>query len=125
MHAYSVTPDSLQPHGLQPAGLPCPWDSPGKITGLGSHALLQGIFPTQELNPCPLHCGWILYLLKYQEAPRVRELTPNSSKEKKKEILFLNDYMSSLVCKSVDTLDKKRCNGMTNSTGYQNLNKLK
>ena len=30
----------------------CPWDSPGKNTGVGYHALLQGIFPTQGLNPC-------------------------------------------------------------------------
>ena len=28
-----------------------PWDSPGKNTGLGCHALLQGVFPTQGLNP--------------------------------------------------------------------------
>ena len=40
----------LQPHGLQPARLR-PWDSPGKNTGVGCHFLLQGIFPTQELNP--------------------------------------------------------------------------
>ena len=32
----------------------CPWDSPGKNTGVGWHGLLQGIFPTQGLNPCPL-----------------------------------------------------------------------
>ena len=36
--------DSLQPHGLQPTGLLCPWDSPGKTTGVGCHSLLQGIF---------------------------------------------------------------------------------
>ena len=29
----------------------CPWDSPGKNTGVGCHALLQGIFPTQGSNP--------------------------------------------------------------------------
>ena len=29
----------------------CPWDSPGKNTGVGCHALFQGIFPTQGLNP--------------------------------------------------------------------------
>ena len=29
----------------------CPWDSPGKNTGVGCHALLQGIFPNQESNP--------------------------------------------------------------------------
>ena len=33
----------------------CPWDSPGKNTGVNCHALLQGIFPTQRLNPCLLH----------------------------------------------------------------------
>ena len=33
----------------------CPWDSPGMNTGVGCHALLQGIFPTQESNPHLLH----------------------------------------------------------------------
>ena len=50
---------SLQPYGLQSTKLLCPWDSPpGKNTGVGCRALLQGIFPTQELNPyllCLLH----------------------------------------------------------------------
>ena len=39
--------DSLQPHGLLPARLLCPWDSPGQNPAVGSHSLLQGIFPTQ------------------------------------------------------------------------------
>ena len=38
-----------------PAKLFCPWESPGKNTGVGCHALLQGIFPTQGSNPCLLH----------------------------------------------------------------------
>ena len=33
----------------------CPWDSPGKNFGVGCHALLQGIFPTQGSHPCLLH----------------------------------------------------------------------
>ena len=37
-----------------PARLLCPWDSPGKNTGVGCHALFQGIFLTQELNVCLL-----------------------------------------------------------------------
>ena len=37
---------TLRPRGLQPARLPCPWGSPGRNTGVGSHALLQGTFPT-------------------------------------------------------------------------------
>ena len=32
----------------------CPWDSPGKNTGVGCHALLQRIFPIQGSNPCLL-----------------------------------------------------------------------
>ena len=50
VHAYyvaSVVSNSLQVYGLQPARLLCPWDSPGKNTKVGYHALLQGIFPTQ------------------------------------------------------------------------------
>ena len=39
--------DSVQPHRQQPTRLPCPWDSPGKSTGVGCHALLQGIVSTQ------------------------------------------------------------------------------
>ena len=49
--------DSLQPHGQYPDRLLCSWDSPGKNTGVGSHALLQGIFPTQGLNPELPHRG--------------------------------------------------------------------
>ena len=41
----------LQSHGLQPTRLLCPWDFPGKNTGLGCHFLLQEIFPTQGSNP--------------------------------------------------------------------------
>jgi len=40
---------------------PCPWDSPDKHAGVGCHALLQGIFPTQGLNP------WLLCFLHWQE----------------------------------------------------------
>ena len=54
MHAFQVTSvvsDSLQAHGLYPTRLLCPWDSPGKNTGMGCHALLQGIFLNQGSNP--------------------------------------------------------------------------
>ena len=53
---HSVVSDSLQPHGLY-----SPWNSPDQKTGLGSLSLLQGIFPTQELNPGLLHWRCILY----------------------------------------------------------------
>ena len=58
--SHSVVSDSLRPHGLYPARLLHPWDSSDKNTGVGCHSLLQGIFPTQELNPGLLHCGQIL-----------------------------------------------------------------
>ena len=52
---HSVVSDSLRPHGLWPTRLLCPWESPGKKTAVGSHSLLQGMFPTQGSNPHLLH----------------------------------------------------------------------
>ena len=37
----SVVSNSVRPHRWQPTRLPCPWDSPGKDTGVGCHFLLQ------------------------------------------------------------------------------------
>ena len=37
-----------------PTRLLCPWDSPDKNARVASHFLLQGIFPTEGLNPCLL-----------------------------------------------------------------------
>ena len=59
----------LQPHGLYPSRLLCPWNSPGKNTGVGSQSLLQGIFPTQGLNPGLPQCRQILYHLSHQGSP--------------------------------------------------------
>ena len=41
-----VVSDPLWPHGLWPTRFLCPWNFPGKNIGVGSHSLLQGIFPT-------------------------------------------------------------------------------
>ena len=43
-------------------------DSPGKNTGVGCHALLQGIFPAHGSNSGLLHCRWILYHLSHQRS---------------------------------------------------------
>ena len=48
-----------------PRGSSVHGDSPGKNTGVGYHALLQGIFPSQGLNPGLPYCRWILYQLSY------------------------------------------------------------
>ena len=56
----SVVSDSLQPHA---------WNSPGQNPGVGSLSLLQGIFPTQGLNPGLPHCRQILYQLNHKGSP--------------------------------------------------------
>ena len=72
--------NSLQQHELQPARLLCPWNSPGKNTGVGCHFLLQGIFQTQELNLGVLYCRQILYHLSHQRNHyKVQELSISTS----------------------------------------------
>ena len=63
--SHSLMSNSLQPHGLQP-GLR---NSSAKNTGVGSHFLLQGIFPIQGLNLGLLLCRQILYYLSLQGSP--------------------------------------------------------
>ena len=53
MHAWSVAstmPDFPWHYGLKPTRLLCPWDSPGKNTGVGCHALPQGIKPSSPAS---------------------------------------------------------------------------
>ena len=72
----SVTFNSLQPYGLQPTRLLCPWDSPGKNTGAGCHFLLQGLFPTQGSNLHLLrllYCRHILYC--WRNSDQIRSVT--------------------------------------------------
>ena len=57
----SVVSDSLQPNELY-----SPWNSPGQNTGVGSHSLLQGIFPTQGSNPGLPQRGQILYQMSHR-----------------------------------------------------------
>ena len=65
-NGYAYESRSVVSNFLPPHGLYSPWNSPGQNTGVGSLSLLQGIFPTQELNWGLLHCRWILYQLNYQ-----------------------------------------------------------
>ena len=64
----SVVSDSFWPHGLCPTRLLHPWDFPGKSTEVGRHFPLQGILPTQGLNPDLPHCRQMLYWAT-REAP--------------------------------------------------------
>ena len=77
-----VTQSCLIPCGPMDCGLPgssVHGDSPGKNSGVGFHALLQGIFPTQESNSALPHCRQILYQLSYQGSPQLTENTASPS----------------------------------------------
>ena len=74
--SHSVMSNSLQSPWTVACQLLCSWDSPGNI-GVGSHALLQGIFPPQGLNPGLPHCRRFLYHLSHQGGP------PKSRKQTK------------------------------------------
>ena len=50
----------------------CPWYSPGKNTGVGCHAFLQGIFRIHGMNLC------LLCLLHWQENCHLRSFTEDS-----------------------------------------------
>ena len=62
----TVMSNSLQLHGPYSS-----WYSPGQNIGVGNLSLLQGIFPTQGLNPGLPNCRWILYQLHHYGSPRI------------------------------------------------------
>ena len=64
--SHSVVSKSLQGHRLY-----SPWNSPGQKNAVGTHSLLQQIFPTQGLNPGLPHWKQILYQLSHQGSPRI------------------------------------------------------
>ena len=68
-------PTLCDPMDCRPPGSSVHGESPCKNTGVGCCALLQGIFPTQELNQGLLHCRQIPYQLSYQGSPlsRIKE----------------------------------------------------
>ena len=69
MSLYLVAQSCLtlfDPVDCSPPGSAVHGDSPGKNTRVGSHALLQGNFPTQGLNSGLPHCGQILYHLSQE-----------------------------------------------------------
>ena len=59
---------ALQPQGLSPARLLCPWESPGKNTGVGHHSLLQRIFLVQVLTQVSCIAGRFFTVWAIKEA---------------------------------------------------------
>ena len=88
MFSHSVISNSLWPFGLQPTRLLCPWDSPGKNTGVVCHALLQGISPTLASNPGLLLPSRIFIIWATRDQP-CSEMTNFSIAQKQKTVLTL------------------------------------
>ena len=65
--SHSVISDSSVTPWTVACQVPLSMNSPGKNTGVGSHFLLQGIFPIQGSNPHPLQCRWVLHHLSHQD----------------------------------------------------------
>ena len=64
-------PTLCDPMDHSPPGSSVHGDSPGNNTGTVCHALLQGIFSTQQWNPCLPHCRPTLYHLSHWESDSV------------------------------------------------------
>ena len=83
-------PTVCDPVACGPQGFSIHGDSPGKNTGVGCHALLQGIFPTQGLNPGLTHCRWVLlecllvpftFSLALLSQPHISHASPQEDQE--------------------------------------------
>ena len=98
----SVVPDSVRPSRLL-----CPWDSPGKNTGVGCHFLLQGIFLTQGPNSGLLHCTQILYCLSHQGNPKMRRSQARVKSQRQPELWSINDTS---VCVLLEAKELGFCN---------------
>ena len=72
MLSHSVVSKSLQLHGLQPTGLLCPCGFSRQAYWSDCHALLQGIFPTEGMNPGLPHGRQVLYHLSHQGSPSLK-----------------------------------------------------
>ena len=90
------------PMDCSPPGSSVHRDSPGKNTGVGCHALFQGIFPNQGLNSNLLHCRWILYCLSHQGSPRMF-ITFIFDKTKKETIINIILFSRKVVSDSFVT----------------------
>ena len=66
-------PNLCDSMNFSPPGSSVHGDSPGKNTGVDSHVLFQGIFPTQGSNPGLPHCRQTLYHLSHQGNPWILE----------------------------------------------------
>ena len=73
--------DSSQPHGLQPTRLVCPWDFPGKSTGVGCHCLLRKI----DLGKLNMYTTNFNKIFKYLKEIKINYKYEYKKSEKKRE----------------------------------------
>ena len=59
---------------------------------MGSLSLLQGIFPTQGLNPGLLHCRQTLYQLSHQGSPRILDRVAYPAHLIREGVIYLHPY---------------------------------
>ena len=98
MRVAQLCPTLGTPWTVQPARLLCPWNSSGKNTGVGCHFLLQGIFPTQGLNTCLLHCRQVLYHLSHQGSLLLKDiLSIKTGQLKKHQEIHASLYL--IICR--------------------------
>ena len=78
-------PTLCDPMNCGPPGISVHGNSPGKNTGVGCHALLQGIFLTQGSKPGLPHCRQILYHLSHERSPnKLSSIKTNLNRNRKK-----------------------------------------
>ena len=77
-------PTLCDPMDCSPPGSSVHGDSPGKNPGVGVHAHLHRIFPTQGLNPGLPHCRQFLYHLSHQGSPKKIGISPEIQNWKQK-----------------------------------------
>ena len=81
------------PMDCSPPGSSVHGDSPGKNTGVGCHALLQGIFPTQGSNPGLLHCRWIFFLPSEPHCNELHKVQHKAQLRKKTNMGEVNNVL--------------------------------
>ena len=102
MCACCVLSRSVVSNSCSPPGSSVHGDSPAKNTGVGCHALLQGIFPTQGSNPGLPHCRQIPYHLSPQGYPYKKGLLANGGE------ISAEIFWASLVAHLVKNLPAMR-----------------
>ena len=93
----SVVSNSVQPYGLKPTRFLCPWDSPGKNTGVGFHALLPGIFPSQGIKPMSLtfNLHWQAGSLSLESPGKSRVLSSRNHWSYHAYVIYCNLFQTS------------------------------